>query len=176
MEARDLATERASEPGWSRPAREFVADGGFRRAVAVVASIYGDVAQAEDAVSEAMTRACEREAAGEPIRDWPAWVIKVALNHSASIARRLARARRWRHLVARPDAWEADGVDNAYDTLAALRRLPVGQRASIVLHYYADMPVAEIAEVRGTSVAAVKSSLHKGRATLAKRLDGSADG
>jgi RNA polymerase sigma factor (sigma-70 family) len=171
MEASDLATERASEPAWCRPARDFVAGGGFRRAVAVVASIYGDVAQAEDAVSEAMTRACEREAAGQPIRDWPAWVIRVALNHSASLARRLARARRRRHLVARPDAWETDGVDRAYDTLAALRRLPAGQRKSIVLHYYADMPVAEIAEVLGTSVAAVKTSLHKARANLARRLD-----
>ena len=171
MEAGDLESERASEPGWCRPARDFVSAGGFRQAVAVVASIYGDIVQAEDAVSEAMTRACEREAAGERIRDWRAWVIRVALNQSASLARRLARARRSRHLVARPDAWEADGVDDAHDTLAALRELPVGQRTSIVLHYYADMPVAEIAEVLGTSVAAVKSSLHKGRANLAKRLE-----
>jgi RNA polymerase sigma-70 factor (ECF subfamily) len=175
MEASDLAIEGASEPGWCRPARDFVAGGGFRQAVAVVASIYGDVAEAEDAVSEAMTRACEREAAGEPIRDWRAWVIRVALNQSASLARRLARARRRRHLVARPDAWEAEGVDTAQDTLSALRRLPEGQRASIVLHYYADMSVAEIADVRRTSVAAVKTSLHKGRVNLAKRLNASAD-
>lgn len=144
--------------------------GGYRRAVAVVASIYGDVSQAEDAVSEAMARACEREAGGEVIRDWPAWIVKVALNDSASIVRRVRRARRARHLLARPESHEADGLAEARDALDALRRLGKGQREALVLYYYADMPVAEVAEVLGTSTPAVKTALHKGRANMARLL------
>lgn len=54
--------------------------------------------------------------------------------------------------------------------IAALRRLPYGQRAAVALHYLADLPVAEVAETLQVSVGTVKSRLSRGRAALAALL------
>jgi RNA polymerase sigma-70 factor (sigma-E family) len=58
------------------------------------------------------------------------------------------------------------------DVLAAVRALPLRQRAAVVLFYYADLPEAEVAATLGCSVGTVKSQLAKARATLARRLGG----
>jgi RNA polymerase sigma-70 factor (ECF subfamily) len=47
--------------------------------------------------------------------------------------------------------------------IAALRRLSPSQRAAVVLHYYADLPIREVSRRMGTSAAAVKVHLHRGR-------------
>lgn len=61
------------------------------------------------------------------------------------------------------------------DFWAAVRSLPRRQAAVIALHYYEDLPVADIAAVLGIAEGTVKAHLHKGRESLARRLgaDGS---
>jgi RNA polymerase sigma-70 factor (ECF subfamily) len=58
---------------------------------------------------------------------------------------------------------------------AALRQLPAQQRAAVVLHYYADRPIREIAELMGTSSSTVAVHLHRGRNRL-RDLLGDDDG
>lgn len=48
--------------------------------------------------------------------------------------------------------------------------LPAGQRAAVALYYLAGLSQAEVAACTGTSVAAVKTRLHKGRARLRGQL------
>jgi RNA polymerase sigma-70 factor (ECF subfamily) len=52
----------------------------------------------------------------------------------------------------------------------ALDRLPVRQRAAIVLCYYEERSQAEAATLLGVSEAALESLLSRGRATLRKWL------
>ena len=52
------------------------------------------------------------------------------------------------------------------DLMAALSRLPTAQRAAIVLFYYADLPVAEIANRLGTNSLVVRTNLSRGRRRL----------
>ena len=54
--------------------------------------------------------------------------------------------------------------------MVALRRLTPSQRAAVYLHYRADLPVREVAQVMGTSSAAVKVHLMRGRRRLAELL------
>ena len=54
--------------------------------------------------------------------------------------------------------------------LAAIDELPPAQRSVILLHYLEDFPLAEIADITGTSLGTVKSRLHYGKATLRQRL------
>jgi RNA polymerase sigma-70 factor (ECF subfamily) len=42
----------------------------------------------------------------------------------------------------------------------AFRRLPVDHRTVVVLHHYADLPVAEVASTLGIPIGTVKSRLH----------------
>jgi RNA polymerase sigma-70 factor (ECF subfamily) len=48
----------------------------------------------------------------------------------------------------------------------ALGRLPVDQRAVMVLHFYLDLPLTDAAEVLAIPVGTVKSRLHRGLETL----------
>jgi RNA polymerase sigma-70 factor (ECF subfamily) len=56
------------------------------------------------------------------------------------------------------------------DVADAVNRLPRGQRVAIVLHYYEDRPVAEIARILGCTESTARVHLHKGRKRLAELL------
>ena len=48
--------------------------------------------------------------------------------------------------------------------------LPLGQRRVVVLHYYADLPVREVARRLGVGEGTVKRSLFRAREALARAL------
>ena len=60
----------------------------------------------------------------------------------------------------------------AVDLRRAADALPRRQRAAVTLHYYIDLPLAEVAEVMGCSLGTVKSTLHDARRALTERLGG----
>ncbi len=69
----------------------------------------------------------------------------------------------------RPDADEAR---HRRDVVAAgLARLPRRQRECVVLRYWLDLPVRDIAEALGIAEGSVKSHLHRGLAALETRLE-----
>ncbi|HZB49599.1 MAG TPA: sigma-70 family RNA polymerase sigma factor [Mycobacteriales bacterium] len=150
--------------------------GCYRRLVAQVYALTADLAEAQDAVQEAFTRALARPRAFERLDNPEAWLRVVALN----VARR--RLRRRAHLdrllrrpapgPVTPDGLSADHVA----LVAALRRLPAPQRESVALHHLADLPVAEVAELTGVPVGTVKTRLARGRARLAELLADDAGG
>jgi RNA polymerase sigma-70 factor (ECF subfamily) len=56
------------------------------------------------------------------------------------------------------------------EVFEALRELSPGQRAAVFLRYQADLPVAEVARLMGTSAAVVRVQLMRGRRRLATLL------
>ncbi|MGH2572640.1 MAG: bifunctional nuclease domain-containing protein, partial [Actinomycetota bacterium] len=70
-----------------------------------------------------------------------------------------------------PDPAEvAEEAELASRIRQAVRGLPPGQRAAVVLFYLAGMTTREVSGVLGIKVVAVKARLHKGRAALRERL------
>jgi RNA polymerase sigma-70 factor (ECF subfamily) len=53
----------------------------------------------------------------------------------------------------------------------ALQVLTMEQRIVIFLHYYADLPIRDVAQLSGTTHAAVRVRLHKARRKLRGMLD-----
>ena len=81
--------------------------------------------------------------------------------------------REWSAGHALPDVIEPDVSEGVTETLRvrhALRRLPAGQRAVLVLRYYADFSVGETAEVLGRSPGTITSQTVRGLATLRRLL------
>src|SRR5215204_1085996 len=96
----------------------------------------GDPDVASDAVAEAFAQVIRR---GDAVRDPAAWTWRTAFKLAAGAM----KVRR----TPPPPALTTSYTD-AYgdpDLLAALRELPERQRAAVVLHYYADLRVSEIA-------------------------------
>jgi len=88
------------------------------------------------------------------------------------VHRRAAVARKHVPELAEPDAAAdtATAADDRGEMTAALRSLPRRQREVLVLRYYLDLDVAEIADTLGISPSAVRSTNTRGLAALAVEL------
>jgi RNA polymerase sigma-70 factor (sigma-E family) len=62
-------------------------------------------------------------------------------------------------------------VDAPDELSDAIGKLPERQRTALVLRYYGDLPDAEIAELLGCGVPAVKSLLHRALETLREVIE-----
>jgi RNA polymerase sigma factor (sigma-70 family) len=85
--------------------------------------------------------------------------------------------RPWRREVSSSQAFPDDAEPDPSDSLtermrvrAALRQVPAGQRAVLVLRFYADLSVEDAAAMLGCSTGTVKSQAARGLATLRRLL------
>ena len=121
----------------------------------------GDPDVASESVAEAYAQALRR---GPAVRDPAAWTWRAAFK----IAAGALKVRRSSDPL--PDAGlDPGGQSDHYadpDLLAALRQLPDAQRAAVILYYYADLPVREIASRLGSNGLAVRANLSRGRRRL----------
>jgi RNA polymerase sigma factor (sigma-70 family) len=72
--------------------------------------------------------------------------------------------------VDQPEPDAAAGVHDRMVLLAALRALPRGRRAVLVMRYFEGLSVEETAQALGCSVGNVKSQTARGLATLRDAL------
>jgi RNA polymerase sigma-70 factor (sigma-E family) len=131
----------------------------------------GNPVDAEDLLQNALTSAYAR---------WPRIRSDTAL---AYVRRSIANGRvsQWRRrssrdLVALEDDLAAPGRhdEQTVERLAAqqaLRRLPRGQRAVLVMRYLLDLSDAEIADTLGVSLSGVRSQAHRGLRTLRTQVE-----
>jgi RNA polymerase sigma-70 factor (ECF subfamily) len=122
----------------------------------------GDAEIASDAVAEAFAPVLNRGAA---VRDPAAWIWRTAFRLSAGSLRARSLGDR---LLAVP----VEHVDRYADPdlLEALRKLPDAQRAAVILFYYADLPIRDIAARLGSNSLAVRANLSRGRGRLRQLL------
>jgi RNA polymerase sigma-70 factor (ECF subfamily) len=59
-----------------------------------------------------------------------------------------------------------DRIVRGADVRAALRRLAPDQREALVLHYYLDLPLHEVAAIAGVPVGTIKSRMNRGIAAM----------
>jgi RNA polymerase sigma factor (sigma-70 family) len=127
----------------------------------------GDPEIANDAVAEAYAQLLRR---GRSVRDPAAWVWRAAFQ----ISRGALKARRIDEAISVALDDHSD-VHTDHDLLNAVRQLPEGQRAAVILFYYADLPIRQIADRLGTNSLAVRANLSRGRRRL-RQLLGDRDG
>jgi RNA polymerase sigma-70 factor (ECF subfamily) len=165
------AVSTRCEGVWMRSEAEFAAlyQARFADLASQLYAYLGDRAEAQDVVQEAFVRAWQRWARISDYDDPVAWVRRVAWNLATSRHRRVAVARRFLSRSRPPEPQPGAGPDRVA-LVAALRRLPEPQRRALVLHYLADLSVADIARDVGAAEGTVKSWLHRGRAELARHL------
>ena len=144
--------------------------GAYRLALLLCA---GEAALAEDALSEAFLQVLPRWRLGK-VDDFGAYLRRAVANQvkSGFRSRSVRRRHEDRHRRDGRDTTRLDdGVADRSALWWALGQLPVKQRTAVVLHYYEDRPLAEIATTMGTSVGTTKSQLSRGRDRLRELLD-----
>jgi RNA polymerase sigma-70 factor (sigma-E family) len=135
--------------------------------------ICGDADLADDVVAAAAARAW-RGWDGRNVTDPDAYLRRAVLNEATDRFRRRGRDRRWieRRTGEGRGARPADDQVVDRDQLAAaLAKLPMGQRAVLVLRYWADLSEADTADALAISVGTVKSRQSRALAALAVDLE-----
>ena len=171
-----------------------LAAGPARRGYAVAYDLLGNRAEAEEAVQEALARACENIGDLRDPAAAPAWFLRIV----TSMCLRTLRRRRLRRALfgwmdrpgpddtAAPSEGDSAGVAplvHATDAIAgphgaladreilsallgSLDGLPAKQRAALVLRYGHDLSVPEVAHLLGVEQATAKTHLVRGLARL----------
>jgi RNA polymerase sigma factor (sigma-70 family) len=143
------------------------------RALGLACYILGDVHEAEDATQEAMARAWKARRTLREIEAFDAWIDRILVN---TCRERLRHKRVIREAEFPPEG-EPDAVDRfgalfARDSIGrALGSLSLDQRTVVVLRYWRDLSLEQIAERLGWPLGTVKSRLHYAHAVLRERLE-----
>jgi len=142
---------------------------GFRLAVGMLQ----DRAEAEDVVQEAVLKAWRRLGTFRADAEFTSWFLGIVANQ----CRTVRRGRWWaviRHSEPPSPPADAGTAPADHDLRRALLRLDADRRLIVVLHYYLDMGLEDVAAVVGAPVGTIKSRLH--RALCALRLDSALQG
>ena len=133
------------------------------RCYALAYRVLRDTELARDAVQVALLGAWEDlPTLRDPDRFEP-WLIRLVINACYAEAR---RERRWeaKLWLVKPDSHETSdamaSVDDRDELERAFRRLPVDQRAVVVLHHYEGMPLVEVARTLHIPAGTARSRLH----------------
>jgi RNA polymerase sigma factor (sigma-70 family) len=138
--------------------------------------ICGDDVRAQDAAAETIARVWQRSLR-VGIEDVRPYMRRTLLNVVTTSKRRLWTERGLFPRIASASAigGHADVIVRRIDLLEALQRLPMGQRAVIVLRYFEDLSEDEIAHTLRISSGTVKSRAARGVTALRDLLGGEQD-
>ena len=153
-------------------ARRLVAEEG-PALFALAVRLAPDAGEAEELVFRTLGRAVERIAQFRDGTNLHAWLRAILVNERRRDLRRAAP-------LADPDLELPDPAPSPADSAAArsdaealaaaLARLPAAFRDVVVLHYYEDLPLAEIASLLALPLGTVKWRLHQSRELLRAAL------
>lgn len=138
----------------------------FRTALAIL----GSEADARDATQEAFIHSWRQIAGLRDVDRFDAWLGRILINECRMTLRRRGRVREVPlGNTDRPGA-TADSTTGAFDD--AFARVPVDQRAILVLHHLHGYGVADIAAWLGIPAGTVKWRLSRARHALRRELEG----
>jgi len=129
----------------------------------LAAVMLNDRGAAEDAVQEAAVKAWRKigQLRGDAASLRP-WFLAIVANEC-----RMARRTRWWSVLKLADVSGSREESESYSDLhRALVRLSLDERLPLVLHFYLDLPLDEVARTLGVSPSAAKSRIYR----AAKRL------
>jgi RNA polymerase sigma factor (sigma-70 family) len=137
-------------------------DQGFRLAFGML----HDREAAEDAVQEATVRSWRKLSNLRPGTEMRPWFLAIVANQCRTVARG-----RWWSVIRLEETRAAGGgfedrIVRGADLRSALRKLAVDQREVLVLRYYLDLPLEEVAAITGVAVGTVKSRINRGLAAM----------
>jgi len=127
-----------------------------------VLAFAGDREVASDAVAEAFAQALRR---GEEVRDAEGWIWRTVFRVAAGEL----KSRRRTVAMTVESTYEMEPP--ARELVAALSRLSERQRTAVVLHHAAGYTIREVAAIVGSTPAAVKVHLMRGRRRLRELLE-----
>ena len=136
-----------------------------------LASLCGDAALADDLAQEALVRAYV--SSDRFIGNFKAWLFRIAYNCFIDNLRRVpapSASMDSPEVLHVADGSTSDAAFRHEELRRALTRIPEKERTAIVLHYFEDLPVKEIASIMQIPAGTVKYHLSVGRDHLRQHI------
>ncbi|HEV2216302.1 MAG TPA: sigma-70 family RNA polymerase sigma factor [Candidatus Dormibacteraeota bacterium] len=127
-----------------------------------------DVDEAQDLAQEIFVKLYRNLARFDSTRPFEPWFWKLAANTTINYRRKRVPATTDENLELRGEA--AEQAQHDPTLVDALAQLDPAYRLPILLHYYADLSLEQVASSLGVTLPAVKSRLHRARALLRNSL------
>jgi RNA polymerase sigma-70 factor, ECF subfamily len=134
------------------------------------ARMVGSVIDGEDVLQDALIKAVEARPLAGAIQNPEAWLFRIAHNTALDFLRRRSRQEALR------SAEEVEMIADELDVIASRQianaglrtfmRLPVAQRASVILMDVLGCSLQEVCDIMDYSLPAAKAALHRGRRQL----------
>lgn len=136
-----------------------------------IAYLYlGNPADAEDALQEIFIKLLSRTLPFKHSEHEKAWLIRVMQNKCHD----MLRSARCKEVPANENEVAADNdfgvAERRADVISAIQSVPPQAKTAIILYYYYDYSVAQIAQTLKISNSAVKMRLKRGREILKSKL------
>ena len=143
-------------------------DGIFR----VCVSMLGDYQMAEDAFQETMLRIWRNLSSFRGESTLKTWITRIAMNTCRDFLKS-NYYRQWKTMVSPEDvtlSYHPPDAAGGGEVTGAVSGLPQKYREVIVLRYYKELSLKEIADVLGIPLFTVSTRLRKARELLQKKL------
>ena len=159
------------QPRWEQVVERLVAERG-EALTRYAFFVSGSRDDAADLVQDALVKTFGRLRNGFSVDSAEAYVRRAILNTYLDRGRRVTRWRKIAHLQAEPEIAEsaAGDTESRIDLQEELRKLTPRERACLVLRYYEDLKVDDIAATLELSSGAVKRYLSDGLSKMAVHL------
>ena len=133
----------------------------------------GDAAQADDIAQDALVRAYVASGSFLGLSKFSTWLYRIAYNCYIDHSRRKTPdtvPAESPEALRIPSSDASDAAFRYQQLYRALEQIPEKERAVIVLHYFEDRSVKEIAAILGIPAGTVKYQLSSGRQHLKDRI------
>lgn len=124
-------------------------------------------ADAMDIVQEGAYKAMRKAGSLQEERFAGTWVYRIMINTAKDYVKKY----RQDYEVLNENMMDTKAYDPDMDLREAVDRLPLQEKTLIILRFYEDKPLAEIAEILQENLSTVKSRLYRTLEKLRKELD-----
>ncbi|GED67466.1 RNA polymerase subunit sigma [Brevibacillus reuszeri] len=148
----------------------------LKKVLRLVYLIVKDRSSAEDITQEVFLKAYKNLGSFREESSMQTWIYRIAVNE----AKKHLRSWSFRKLFYKPDVDAGIVEDTASAVILSEHRIRFARhvmelsssyRQLIVLHYYEELSVEEVADILGISTGAVYTKLHRARQKLKERLE-----
>lgn len=136
-------------------------------------SITEDPHDAEEAVAEAVYKAYAKLHSLRDREKFHSWILKITANEAKGLIRK--RGKMISLEVAEMEK-TTPGPEAHHSLWQIVQTLPQDQREAVILFYYEDLPIKEIAQIVGAAPGTVRVRLSRAREQLRRLLEVERDG
>lgn len=137
-----------------------------RAMYALAISVVKNDADAGEVISESIYRAYKNIDTLKKISSFKSWILRIVHNTAVEMIRKNSKVMYVDEIMDTPNEGEEDELTTKLVLREAVKKLKQPYRTTVILFYYENLSLSEIADITGAGISAVKKQLSRARGIL----------